>query len=99
MIRLFSAGQIKLYGSQKEVHHPEIEILEPGEAESPELKKILPIYSETEGLPQKTVRRLIKRIVEEYAAALPEGISETIRMRQNIMGLADALRKIHLPPG
>ena len=90
-------GQVKLYGSQKEVHHPEIEILESGEAESPELKKILPIYSETEGLPQKTIRRLIKRIVKEYAAATPDGISETIRTRQNIMGLADALRKIHLP--
>ncbi len=90
-------GQVKLYGSQKEVHHPEIEILEPGEAESPELKKILPIYSETEGLPQKTIRRLIKRILEEYAEAMPEGISEIIRKRQNIMGLADSLRKIHLP--
>jgi len=90
-------GQIKLYGSQKEVLHPEIDILEPGEAESPELKKILPIYSETEGLPQKTVRRLVRRIVEEYAAALPEGISETIRKRQTIMDLAEALMKIHLP--
>ncbi len=90
-------GQVKLYGSQKEVHHPEIEILEPGEAVSPELKKIIPVYSETEGLPQKTIRRLIKRIVEEYAAATPDGISVTIRKRQNIMGLADALRKIHHP--
>jgi ATP-dependent DNA helicase RecG len=90
-------GQVKLSGSKKEVLHPEIEILEPGEAESPELKKILPVYSETEGLPQKTIRRLIKRIVEEYVAALPDGISDSIRRRQNIMGLADALMKIHLP--
>lgn len=90
-------GQVKVYGSQKEVLHPEMEILESGEAESPELKKILPIYSETEGLPQKTIRRLIKRIVEEYAATLPDGISETIRRRQNMLGLADALKNIHLP--
>ncbi len=90
-------GQVKLYGSQKEVLHPEIEILEPNEAEAPELKKILPVYSEAEGLPQKTIRRLIKRIVEQYAVALPDGISETIRSRQNMMGLADALKKIHLP--
>ncbi len=67
-MRLILSGEINLYQFQKEMHHPEMEILEEGEETShPEgtssgkggvedslhFGRIVPIYSETEGLYQR----------------------------------------------
>jgi ATP-dependent DNA helicase RecG len=74
-MRLILSGEINLYRFQKEVHHPEMEVLEAGEEsshpEEPSIGKeaiedslhfgrIVHIYSETEGLYQR--QRLIRRI-------------------------------------
>ena len=90
-------GEIKRYNLQKEVHHPEMEIIDPDEEKSWEFKKIVPIYSETEGLYQKTMRRIMKKVVDEHAFSLVEGIPEPIRGRLQLIPLAEAVRSVHFP--
>lgn len=91
------SGEVGRYLSQKEVHHPEIEIIESGEDENWEFKQIIPIYSETEGLYQKTVRRIMKRVVDEYSQVVIDGIPEEMCKRNHLMSLPEAVRKAHLP--
>ncbi len=95
--QLLLSGEVKRYNFQKEVHHPEIELIEPGEEEGWEFRSIIPVYSETEGLYQKTVRRIMKRVVDEHAGDVMDGIAVPIRKRQNLLGLKDALARIHFP--
>ena len=95
---LFS-GEVKRYNFQKEMHHPDLEFIEPGEEEGWEFRGIIPIYSETEGLYQKTVRRIMKRVVEEHAGDAVDGISPVICKRQHLMGFAEALKRVHFPDG
>jgi len=90
-------GEIKRYNLQKEVHHPEIEIVDPTEEESWEFKRIIPVYSETEGLYQKTMRRIMKKVVDEHAFSVVDGIPATIRSRLKLMTLIDAVRGAHFP--
>ena len=90
-------GAIKRYNMQKEVHHPEIEIIDPHDEKSWECKAIVPIYSETEGLYQKTMRRIMKKVVDEHAFSLVEGIPESIRGRLQLMPLAESVRSVHFP--
>ncbi len=90
-------GEIKRYNVQKEVHHPEMEIIDPDEEKSWEFKNIVPIYSETEGLYQKTLRRIMKKVVDEHAFSLVEGIPEPIRDRLQLIPLAEAVRSVHFP--
>ena len=90
-------GEIKRYNLQKEVHHPEMEIIDPDEEKSWEFKKIVPIYSETEGLYQKTMRRIMKKVVDEHAFSLVEGIPESIRGRLQLIPLGEAVRSVHFP--
>jgi ATP-dependent DNA helicase RecG len=91
------SGEVKHFNFQKEVHHPDVELIEPGEDESWEFKSIIPVYSETEGLYQKTVRGIMKRVVEEYAGDGMDGIAAAIRERQHLLGLEKALTRVHFP--
>ncbi|MCK5422741.1 MAG: DEAD/DEAH box helicase, partial [Deltaproteobacteria bacterium] len=93
------SGEIEQYRLQKEVHHPEIEIIEPGEEESWEFMQIIPIYSETEGLYPKTMRRIMRRVVDEYSPVVIDGIPESIRKKQRLVGLSEAVKNAHFPDG
>ena len=59
--RLIFSGEVRWFNHQKEIHHPDVEMVE-GDIEEDYLnfKRIVPIYSETEGLYQRTLRRLMK---------------------------------------
>ncbi len=91
------SGEIKRYQLQKEVHHPDIEIIEPGEEGNWEFMQIIPVYSETEGLYQKTMRRIMRRVIDEYSNDVIDGIPDYIRERQNLMSLAESIKKVHFP--
>ena len=95
--QLLLSGEAKRYNFQKEMHHPDIELIEPGEEESWEFRCIIPVYSETEGLYQKTVRRIMKRVVDEHAGDVMDGIAVPIRKRQHLLGLTEALKRVHFP--
>jgi len=91
------SGEVKRYLFQKEIHHPEIEVTEPGEEKGWEFKQIIPVYSETEGLYQKTMRRIMRRVIDEHSNVLIDGIPEHIRKRQQLVSLREAIRKVHFP--
>ena len=115
-MRLILFGEVRLYQFQKEIHHPELEILEEeepatpdgNEALSPEKEKslhfgrIVPVYSETEGLyqRQRLIRRIMKNTVDLFAAEEFSGIPEEVCRRQNLIPLSEAFRRAHYPdPG
>lgn len=79
-VRAILTGVVGRFGAEKDMVHPEHEVLDEGEGERiAALQRIVPVYSETEGLRQKTLRRIVERAVAEYAGDLespiPEGIS------------------------
>jgi ATP-dependent DNA helicase RecG len=93
------SGEVKRYRLQKEIHHPEIEVIESGEEESWEFMQIIPVYSETEGIYQKTMRRIMKKVVDEYPKAVLDGIPDHIQKKNKLMGLPEAIARIHFPGG
>jgi ATP-dependent DNA helicase RecG len=97
--RLIFSGEVRWFNLQKEIHHPDVEMIE-GDIEQDYLnfKRIVPIYSETEGLHQRTMRRLMKNILDGYADELSSPISREIVQRQNLIDFPEAFRKVHFPP-
>ncbi len=111
-MRLILFGEVKLYQLQKEIHHPELEILE-DEPESPDgnaarpaakeeslhFGRIVPVYSETEGLyqRQRLIRRIMKNAVDLFAAKEFSGIPDEVCRRQNLIPLSEAFRQAHHP--
>lgn len=97
--KLIFSGDVRWFNYQKEIHHPEVEMVN-GEIERDYLnfKRIVPIYSETEGLPQRTLRRLMWTILDEYANELISPIPPEIVERQDLIGFPEAFRRVHFPP-
>jgi ATP-dependent DNA helicase RecG len=97
--QLIFSGDVRWFNAQREVHHPDVEIMD-GDIEKDYLnfKRIVPVYSETEGLYQRTLRRLMNTILEGYADALSSPIPSEIAGRQNLIDFSDAFRRVHFPP-
>jgi ATP-dependent DNA helicase RecG len=99
--RVIVTGEIRLNpyaGQRKEVHHPDLEHLDADEREPLHVGRIVPVYPATEGLHQKTLRTVLKRIVDEYAVQVPDILPPTMRERLHLMAASQALREVHFPP-
>jgi ATP-dependent DNA helicase RecG len=98
------SGEVNRFGFQLEVHHPDVEWLAEGEepaglmARDPlNFGRILPVYPLTEGLHQKSLRKIMKEIVDTHAGHVDEVLPAEIIRRQGLLPLAEALRQVHFP--
>ena len=98
------SGEVNQFGFQREVHHPDVEWLAEGEepaglmAKDPlNFGRILPVYPLTEGLHQKTLRKIMKEIVDAHAGHVDEVLPAEVIRRQGLLPLAEALRQVHFP--
>ncbi len=97
-------GEVSQFGYQRELHHPDVEWLVEGETPAELMAKdplnfgrILPVYPLTEGLQQKSLRKIMKEIVELHAGELEETLPAGIVRRQGLLPLEQALRQVHFP--
>jgi ATP-dependent DNA helicase RecG len=97
--QLIFSGEVRWFNYQREIHHPDVEIVD-GDMEKDYLnfKRIVPIYSETEGLYQRTLRRLMKTILDGYGDELSSPIPPEMVERQDLIDFSEAFRKVHFPP-
>ncbi|MBI5286244.1 MAG: ATP-dependent DNA helicase RecG [Deltaproteobacteria bacterium] len=88
-------GEVSVFRGQKEVIHPDVEVLEGEDLDS--FKAIVPIYSQIGTLYQKTIRRIIRGIVEEYAQDVVGGLPQDLIRRYNLLEASNAIRLNHFP--
>jgi ATP-dependent DNA helicase RecG len=73
------------------------ELVESDDDEPIHAGALVPVYSTTEGLPQRALRALQWRLVEAHAREIVETLPEALRRRRELPGLADAVRGAHFP--
>jgi len=73
------------------------ELVESDEDEPVHAGALVPVYSTTEGLPQRALRALQWRLVEAHAREIVETLPEALRRKRDLPGLADAVRSAHFP--
>ncbi len=101
MEKYFKVGDdVLVYGKlnsakPRTIDHPETEVVEVGEDVSIHLNRVVPVYPATEGLPQRWLRSLIARTVEEFEAKIPE--PPFGKGLKDLPGLAHAIRLLHSP--
>jgi len=74
--------------------HPEFEIIDDDDAQ---LKRILPIYLRSAGLPLSFMRKSTAEALARYRSYIPAGLPEAIVTRHGLMRIADALGQLHEP--
>jgi ATP-dependent DNA helicase RecG len=91
-------GEARPNYAGKAMIHPEYEILEENEAENLlNFKRIVPIYSETEGLHQKYLRKIMYQALENYARYVISPIPADICQKRNLPNIHESLRSVHFP--
>jgi ATP-dependent DNA helicase RecG len=93
--RLRVTGEVRRYRFEKEIIHPEIDVL--GESESGAGEGVVPEYTTPEGIPPRTFRRTIAAAVADYADLLPSAFPEKLAAQRGLPPTPDALRAIHTP--
>jgi ATP-dependent DNA helicase RecG len=94
---LMATGQVQNFRGKLQMVHPDIELV--GKTLTDEVKTpgILPVYSETQGLFQKTLRRIISSAVRAYADQVPETLPASIRESHQWPTLSETLKQLHFP--
>ena len=96
--RLVLHGKVERFQGALTLRVADFEIVESdGEDDRLHTGRLVPVYSTTEGLTQRPLRRLMWNIVEKYAADVPEMLPDAIRARRRLPGLAQAVRDVHFP--
>ena len=75
------------------------ELVESDDDEPIHAGALVPVYSSTEGLPQRALRSLLWRLVEAHARDVAETLPEALRRRRNLPSLPEAVSEAHFPPG
>jgi len=97
--KLLFTGETRWFNHQKVMIHPDVEVIgEEGEKDFLHFKRIVPIYSETEGLPQRTLRRILRNVLDRYASHLSSPIPADILRRQKLIDFREAFERVHFPP-
>jgi ATP-dependent DNA helicase RecG len=93
--RVVFSGKPKYEGLVWEMHHPRVETLADEEEEP--VGKILPVYPLTEGLQQWQMRKIVREVVEQYAAVPEEVFPPAFLAAHDLLPIRRALPRIHFP--
>lgn len=95
--RFIFFGQVSAFGAQKEMIHPDVEAADKDEAGGSDSEGVLPIYSQLDNLHQKTIRKIMERVVEDYSGFALGVLTDTIRKKHSFLPLPNAFRDLHSP--
>jgi len=90
-LRIFGELRAGFFGS--EIVHPRFRVLH---GDEPLPDRLTPVYPTTAGLPQPTLRKLIRRALD--GAELAETLPDEIRRELKLAPIAASLRFLHEPP-
>lgn len=98
-MRVIMTGEVSSYLFSKDMVHPDFEILDDDESGENLLhfKRIVPVYSETEGLHQKFIRRIMAHVVDTYSQHIISPIPEEICNNRRLEDIHDSIRSLHFP--
>jgi ATP-dependent DNA helicase RecG len=109
--RVLLGGEVKagFRGGGKTMTHPDVEMLSAGGGEQIPLGEqlgkgaddsfggIVPIYTEIEGVPPRSYRRIVRRALDEFAPALRDLLPAGMLAKRNLLSLREAISETHFP--
>ena len=92
-------GTASFYRNRLEFHHPQIFPFEEGKAPQTEERFLLPLYTETEGVSQNKIRKIMTFILEELSPLRDnmEWLPLWLRKKYGLKDRWSALKEIHNP--
>lgn len=95
--RFLASGELKSFSGSKEMIHPDMEGLEEGEEVRDDFLRILPVYPLTEGVGQRTLRKIMASAVAQFSSKIKDAVPCDIKEKRSLINAPDALYAVHLP--
>src|SRR5262249_30493413 len=96
--RLIVHGKVQRYGpGPLQMQVKDYELVEPGDDDPLHAGRLVPVYGATQGLSQRAMRTLMKRLIDDYLQLVEESLPEALRARRRLLPLSSALRAGHFP--
>ncbi len=93
--RVALSGRVGVYRGQRQMENPEYEL--PASEDLIHTARLVPVYSLTEGLYPRVVRRLAKEALDAFADSVPDPLPPELKERLSLWPLPYALRQMHYP--
>jgi ATP-dependent DNA helicase RecG len=94
-------GEVTMFRDIMQLKSPGTEILDDEDLSEAEIERrarpFRPLYPATAKLPTATIERSIKIVLDSLDENLDDPIPEPILRKQRLLGLREALQKVHLP--
>ena len=90
------SGRVNLFRGQPMFESPEYELLQ-GQEELVHTGRLVPVYPSTQGLPQRTLRRIVKQALDVGISHVAEFLPDDLTHRTGLMGLQNAIAQAHYP--
>ncbi|MEI7703550.1 MAG: ATP-dependent DNA helicase RecG [Deltaproteobacteria bacterium] len=95
--RVLVSGEVaEGFGGVRQMAQPQVE--KAGEGDSANFGRVVPVYPGPADYQHPALRKLMKRLVEEYAPWLVEELPASVRLGRRLLGRADAISQAHFPP-
>lgn len=106
--QFLATGTPKVFRGMMEIIHPEIswgkvaDVSAPAPGTAPgadplHTGRVVPIYTEIEGLASRLLRKILWDALEKYSSTLTEDLPERFIQRHSLPKIAEAVRDIHFP--
>jgi ATP-dependent DNA helicase RecG len=97
--QIIVTGQAKRFMSRMEIVHPEITWNLSSDAAASNVGRVVPIYTEIEGIPSRTFRKILWEALEKYSPYFVEDLPPVLLAKHRLPPLREAVRTIHFPEG
>lgn len=100
--KMLATGKAKAFGSRMSIAHPEI-TWDADPASDPDplrhTGRIVPIYTELEGISSRIWRNVLANALERYARDVREVLPDSLLKKHDLLPRAQAIRALHFPEG
>ncbi len=97
--RVRVAGRVEVYRGTRQLVHPDVEKIGDDPADGgQDFGSIIPVYPEIEGIYPKVLRKIMRRVVDQYAEHTVEILPEAVLRLHDFPAVSEALRLVHFPP-
>ncbi len=97
-MKVILSGKADLYQDRLQMNSPEYEIVDSEEDDTTHTGRIVPVYPLTEGLYQRSLRTVMKEVVEQHLEKeIEDFLPEDFKSSHGLLNLSEALREIHFP--
>ena len=92
--RVVLSGKVRDYRGRLQMDNPEYEAFD---TETMDAGRLVPVYPATQGLGQKTLRRIVRAAVDAVAGKIEDSVPPPVRAELRLPSLAETIRAYHYP--